>query len=211
MCKQQVTAVSCIDKKKIKVQLEEGEVFALYKGEARKMGIEEGAYITDTLYEEIHTLLYKRGKDRVLYLLKDSSKTTQEVRRKLQQGFYPPILIEQIIEFLSRYHYLDDSGYIQNYYEMWKRKKSKKEIQYTLLKKGLERQLIKEVLECIQEEEGSEGENDALRCQLYKKAKGKDLKNPKDRQRVIQYLMGKGFSYSDIALELERITQEPLS
>ncbi len=94
---------------------------------------------------------------------------------------------------------------------MWKRKKSKKEIQYTLLKKGLERQLIKEVLECIQEEEGSEGENDALRCQLYKKAKGKDLKNPKDRQRVIQYLMGKGFSYSDIALELERITQETLS
>lgn len=209
MYNQRIISVTDIDKKKIKIQLEGGEVFALYKGEARRMEIEEGAYITDALYEDIQMLLYKRGKDRALYMLKDSAKTTQEVRRKLQQGFYPPILIERIIEFLSRYHYLDDSGYIQNYYEMWKKKKSRKEIQYTLLKKGIENQLIKEVIESITDESGKEEENDALCCQFDKKAKGKDLKNPKDRQKIIQYLMGKGFTYSDIAAELEKRIREP--
>lgn len=208
MCKQQITSVSDIDKKKVKVQLEGGEVFALYKGEAGKMKIEEGAYITDSLYEEIQKLLYKRGKDRALYLLKDSAKSTQEVRRKLQQGYYPPLLIEQIIEFLSRYHYLDDSGYIQNYYEMWKKKKSRKEIQYALFKKGMESQFIKEVIEGIAEENSEEEENVALCWQLDKKARGKDLKNPKEQQKIIQYLMGKGFSYSDIAAELEKRQQE---
>lgn len=209
MYNQRIISVTDIDKKKIKIQLEGGEVFALYKGEARRMEIEEGAYISDVLYEDIQMLLYKRGKDRALYMLKDSAKTTQEVRRKLQQGFYPPILIERIIEFLSRYHYLDDSGYIQNYYEMWKKKKSRKEIQYTLLKKGIENQLIKEVIESITDESGKEEENDALCCQFDKKAKGKDLKNPKDRQKIIQYLMGKGFIYSDIAAELEKRIREP--
>lgn len=209
MYNQRIISVTDIDKKKIKIQLEGGEVFALYKGEARRMEIEEGAYISDALYEDIQMLLYKRGKDRALYMLKDSAKTTQEVRRKLQQGFYPPILIERIIEFLSRYHYLDDSGYIQNYYEMWKKKKSRKEIQYTLLKKGIENQLIKEVIESITDESGKEEENDALCCQFDKKAKGKDLKNPKDRQKIIQYLMGKGFIYSDIAAELEKRIREP--
>lgn len=209
MYNQRIISVTDIDKKKIKIQLEGGEVFALYKGEARRMEIEEGAYISDALYEDIQMLLYKRGKDRALYMLKDSAKTTQEVRRKLQQGFYPPILIERIIEFLSRYHYLDDSGYIQNYYEMWKKKKSRKEIQYTLLKKGIENQLIKEVIESITDESGKEEENDALCCQFDKKAKGKDLKNPKDRQKIIQYLMGKGFTYSDIAAELEKRIREP--
>lgn len=209
MYNQRIISVTDIDKKKIKIQLEGGEVFGLYKGEARRMEIEEGAYISDALYEDIQMLLYKRGKDRALYMLKDSAKTTQEVRRKLQQGFYPPILIERIIEFLSRYHYLDDSGYIQNYYEMWKKKKSRKEIQYTLLKKGIENQLIKEVIESITDESGKEEENEALCCQFDKKAKGKDLKNPKDRQKIIQYLMGKGFTYSDIAAELEKRIREP--
>ena len=68
---------------------------------------------------------------------------------------------------------------------------------------------MKEVIESIIEESDSEEEMDALCCQFNKKARGKDLKNPKERQKIIQYLMGKGFSYSDIAAELEKRIQEP--
>ena len=99
-----IVSITELNHKKSKITLQDGTVFALYKGEIRRLHLSEGMELVQEQVEEIyHEILRKRIKERALYLLKAADKTEYEIRTKLRQAFYPEELIDYAVDFLKQY------------------------------------------------------------------------------------------------------------
>ncbi len=194
-----IVEVVPLDKKREKIILESGEIFALYKGEVRRFQLENGAQIPmETIRQIYEEILKKRVKERSLYLLKSMDRTEWQIRRKLAQGYYPEQVIDYAIDFLKEYGYVDDRSYVQNYMNTYKNRKSQKEIRQKLREKGISAELLEEVAEEMTEETGEdEGEQVLIRQWLQKKGYRPDW-DRKEQNRLIAFLMRKGFSLDDI-------------
>ena len=143
----EIEAVIPFDKRRSKVLTDEGFVFVLYKGEIRIYGIEAGKELTKETYERIlQEVLFKRVKERVLYLLKSRDRTELEIRRKLKEGYYPEEAIEYALSFLKEYRFIDDEDYGRRYIRTYGEKKSKKQLEFELRGKGLEKETISRLL-----------------------------------------------------------------
>ena len=66
----QVMQISGLDKKRMRIFLEDGRSFVLYRGEVRRYSLEEGAELSAGQYEEICSeILKKRARRRTMHLL----------------------------------------------------------------------------------------------------------------------------------------------
>lgn len=150
----QVLTVTPLDKRRSKVLVDEGFAFVLYKGELSRYHIEEGCRLPEEVYKAIlEDILKKRARERALYLLKVSDRTEAEVRRKLREGCYPEEAIDSTLEFLKEYRFVDDLDYGRRYIHTYGNSRSRRRIQFDLMQKGLEKELVAMLLE---EEEVSE-------------------------------------------------------
>ena len=144
----QIVQISEIDKKRMRISLEDGRKFVLYKGEIRKLCLEEGGEISEEQYEEICSeILVKRARRRTMHLLEKMDRTEQQIRIKLQQGCYPEAVIDNAVTYVKGFHYLDDLRYAQNYVRSQKEKKSQRRIQMELLNKGIKKELAVQAIE----------------------------------------------------------------
>ena len=190
----QVTSVTPYDKRRVKVVLDEETAFLLYKGEARRYRIEQDGELEPEQYEEIlHEILFKRARERVVYLLKSSDKTEKEIRRKLAEGFYPQEAIDNAVSLVKKYHYIDDERYARSYVEQGSGKKSRRQIIYDLQRKGIEQETISELLEeCPVDEERQ------IREFLRKRRYPGSAATPEEKKKIAAALGRKGFSYETV-------------
>ena len=109
------TDITELDKKRCKVYLDGEFAFVLYKGELRDYGIKVGTEISDTIYDEIISVaLSKRCKLRAMNLLQKKDYTTRQLKDKLEEGLYHKELVDEAIEYVSSYKYLDDERYARD-------------------------------------------------------------------------------------------------
>ena len=184
---------------RIKVYVDEEPLFVLYKGEICRFHIEEGN-LDESVYNEIVELLYKRAKERSLYILESSLKTTKQIEDKLKAGFYPKEVIERVISFLKEYHFIDDYQYALSYIEYKGKSKSRKQILQDLFVKGISRELVETALE-----ESGFAEEDTLYTIALKRKNRYDLSDRKELQKFYQYLLGKGYSYGKVREVISRL------
>ena len=190
----QIEAIVPLDKRRSKVLTDENFAFVLYKGEMRAYGIEEGQQLPVEVYDRIlHEVLFKRAKERVLYLLKSRDKTELEIRRKLKEGCYPEEAIEYAVSFLKEYKFIDDDNYGRRYIRAYAEKKSRKQLEFELRGKGLDRETVGLLLE-----ECQVSEEEQIRRFLKKKGYEKGAVSPKEQGKLASALMRKGFSYDAI-------------
>ncbi len=190
----QVTAIVPIDKKRSKVLLDEDFAFVLYRGELKHYKIEEGHELSEETYRLImDEVLKKRARERALYLLKDSDKTEEQIRKKLKEGYYPEEAIDSAVDFLKEYRYIDDAEYGRKYIRSYADKRSRKRIRADLIEKGLERDLIDQLFE---EEDVSEDEQ--IRAFLQKKGYEYGVTSAADASKMKASLARKGYSYDAI-------------
>lgn len=196
-----VTEIVPMDKRRSKVILDEDFTLVLYRGELKKFGMEEGTSITEETYQKIiDDVLRKRARERVLYLLKSSDKTEQELRKKLKDGWYPQEVIDGTMDFLKTHRLINDESYGKRYVEYHSVKRSKRQIQYELQKKGLDKEMIHEIMEEQQVDEEAQ-----VRAYLKKKHfKEKEL-DAKERNKIMAALGRKGYSYETVARVMGRI------
>lgn len=202
--------ITAIDKKKSKVSLEDGETFALYRGELRRYGIEEGKELNETVVTEIYEeVLKKRARERSFYLLKSSDKTEGQIRTKLKQGYYPDVIIDDVIAFLKSYHYVDDFRYAQNYIYAYQGKKSLKIIRQELFAKGLSKTCVEEMMSELEMSEGKPDETKVIYDLLKKKryCYGSDWK---EQNKMIAFLLRKGFEMEDVLHCLKNPPEEEM-
>lgn len=196
-----ITQISEVDKKRMMIHTEEGVSFVLYKGEIRRFALQEGEEIASEVYEEIRTdILIKRARKRAMFLLEKMDRTESQLRNKLRQGFYGEDLIDDAIAYVKKYHYIDDNRYAQTYVRYQKERKSKRQIKMDLMQKGVDRGIIEQAIEAEYE---PESEQELILKWIEKRKYKIGESDIKEKQKMYQFLMRKGFRSEDILHVLE--------
>lgn len=191
-----ITQISEVDKKRMMIRTDEAVSFVLYKGEVRKLALKEGEELPAEVYEEIRSeILIKRARKRAMFLLEKMDRTESQLRDKLRQGFYAEDIIEDAISYVKGYHYIDDTRYARNYVRCQKERKSKRQIKTDLLQKGVDRDVIDSAMESEYE---AESEQELILKWIEKRHYSIENSDRKEKQKMYQFLMRKGFRSEDI-------------
>lgn len=193
-----VTGILEHSKGKYKIFLNDAFAFVLYKGDLRKYDISEGKELSDTDIDNIkNEVLIKRCRIRSLYLLKSRDYTEQSLRNKLKEGLYPMDVIDDSIEYVKSYRYIDDKRYAASFVRMHAQNDSRTKIAMKLKEKGVVAEYIEEAFAEYEDEYGNpEAE------QLHKLL-GKLCPNPSEldyagRQKLFARLYRRGYSLEAI-------------
>ena len=187
--------------KKCRIIIDDDIVVQLYKGEVRKLGIKADSQFSNESYNEMYNILNKRARERSLFLLKDMDKTEKQIRDKLKLGDYPEDIINNAIEFLKKYGYVDDIRYAKLYISSKQNSKSIKQIELELYKKGVNKENVSKVL--LEMDLSNE---EALNKLIEKIIKKYYLNDKTQYNKMCRYLLGKGFSYGEIQEALFKYT-----
>ena len=191
----QVVSVVPQDKKKLKICLDNGDSFILYRGEAAKLSLFEKELLDDTKYQQIMTgILGKRATKRAMHLLEQQERTEKQLRDKLAQNGYPTQCIDQAIDYVKFYHYVDDYRYATVYIRYHQEKESRQKLTQKLMMRGISREIINQALE----EEFVADECAQIKELLRKRRFDPDNADEATRRKTAQFLMRKGFKSRDI-------------
>ena len=137
----------------------------------------------------------KKAKIKALNLLERMDRTEAQLREKLLKAEFEPELVEQAVAYVKSYGYLDDERYVRNYIEYRKDQKSRRQLEQELqFRKGVSPELIRKVYEELEPAD----EKLLIRRQLEKKHYDPENCDEKQRQRLIAFLVRKGFRTGDI-------------
>lgn len=201
-----VTKVEMLTKIKYKVYLDEEFAFVLYKGELKRFGVTQGVELSEKIYQQIRTeIVLKRAKLRAMHLLTDTARSEKGLREKLRQGHYPEDIIEQSMDYVRSFGYLDDRKYAESFVLSRKESKSRKEIYAALLQKGVSAEQIQEVLDEVYAEEG---EQEAIRKLILKRHVDVLQANEEELHKLYGYLARKGFCYEEIRKAIEEMNAD---
>ena len=205
-----VTDIVELSKSRSKVYLDGEFAFVLYKGELRLYKLRKNEEVSDKIVEEIlHTLLPKRAKKRSLMLLQKKDYTEMELRRKLQECEYPQSAVDEAIDYVKSFRYIDDERYCRAYINCYSSKWSKQQITTKLMAKGIDKRLTHTVYdELLQDGELNCNEEELIRDILRKKHYDPNVSDAKKRQKLYQHLLYKGFSMEQIKHVLGEYTDD---
>lgn len=194
-----VTQTLEFDKKRVKVFIDGEFAFVLYKGELREYGITEGNEVEEsTLLEIRNTVLSKRCKLRAMNLLQKKDYTEKQLRDKLMEGLYPTDIISDAISYVKSYRYLDDERYANDYISYHMSTRSRTRIKQDLMNKGISGDIIENALESLYANEDPDIELEQVLVLLNKKHYDPDNTEYKEKQKLIAFLLRRGFPMSVI-------------
>lgn len=144
--------------------------------------------VFDSQFEEIE--YYKAM---VLNYIGYRMRSRKEISDYLRKKECPEAMISDILVFLEEYRFVDDRQFAENYRKDARQlqHRSRKEIVYQLRQKGIDPELISDVME----EESEEEEEAQLRKLVEKKLRASGTP---DLKKIAASLMRKGYSYSVI-------------
>ena len=171
----------------------------LYKGELSRYRLKENGELPAETFQEIFKeILVKRAKLRAMHLLTRMDYTEAELEKKLMKGEYTPQAVKIAMDYVRSYHYLDDERYVTRYLSTYQGRKSRRQMQFELERKGIPRELIRRGQEAMEDEEGCADETDMIRQLLEKRCRNPKEADEKEKRRHYGYLMRRGFTSSEI-------------
>ena len=194
-----VSDIEEFDKKRCKVFIDGEFAFVLYKGELKDYAMKVGSELSGAAYSEImNTLLAKRCKLRAMNLLQKKDYTEKQLRDKLKEGLYPGEIIDEAIAYVKSFRYLDDERFARDYIAYHMSIRSKNRIIQDLTSKGIDKEVIVSIIEELYAEGDSDVELEQIKKLLEKKHYVKDQADYKEKQKLMAFLLRKGFQMSEI-------------
>jgi regulatory protein len=194
-----VTNLIELNKSRTKVYIDNEFAFVLYKGELRLYHIKEGSPVLKEDYEKILTeVLPKRAKLRAMNLLMKKEYTVQELRKKLQNGDYPENIIDEALEYVASFRYIDDLRYATDYITAHEDSRSRRRIEQDLMKKGISKAVLEQAWDNWRDNGGSQNEAAMIKTLLDKRHYDPESADIKEQQKTYAFLMRKGFSADNI-------------
>lgn len=144
------------------------------------------------------------ARDYALKIVEFKDRTEKEIREKLSQKGYDEFIIEDEIEFLKSYGFINDSRYAERYTQdgINIKKWGKSRIKTELLRKGVEREIAENVIE----DAFYELDDDRLISEMQKRFNNCDFSNIKERRRIFNFYMRRGFSPEEIKGAMNRMS-----
>jgi regulatory protein len=197
-----INAITDLGGARAKVVLEDGNAFILYNKEIKEWRLVSGGELTKEDFQEIkEKVLLKRAKKRGLHLLEKYNRSEGNLRDKLKEGGYPYDVIEEAIDYIRSFGYLDDVNLARNIVESRMYQKSFKEIVATLKLKGIDRDIINQVMDKYYDQEY---EKEAIKFLMNKKRIVIESITYQEKNKFFNHLSRKGFSYDSIQGVLSR-------
>lgn len=191
----EIIEVTQLKNGRVRIRLEGGLSFLLYKREAARYAFEEGGYLTEEDWLEVRNeILVKRAKKRVMYLLQKQDRTEKQLRDKLRENGYSEDIIEEAIDYVMSYHYVDDERYAANYVHFNQERKSKTQLKVDLMQRGVSTEQIEQALE----EELTVTSEELIHRWLTKKHYDASTADDSARRKMYQFLLRKGFRADEI-------------
>ena len=131
-----------------------------------------------------------------LKLIEFRDRTEKELRGRLLEKGYDESVIEDELAFLKDYGYINDARYAEHFVNdaVNIKKWGKIRIRTELLRKGVQGELVDNIIEdAFCEENG-----DRLFEQMEKRFKNSDFSNIKERTRIFNFFMRRGFTPDEI-------------
>ena len=164
-----IVEVVPVTKTKYRVVTDEQLAFMLYKGELSRYRLKENGELSAEIFQEIfREILVKRAKLRAMHLLTRMDYTEAELEKKLMKGEYTPQAVKIAMDYVRSYHYLDDERYVARYLSAYQGRKSRRQMQFELERKGIPREMIQRRQEAMDDEEGCVDETNMIRQLLEK-------------------------------------------
>ena len=140
------------------------------------------------------------AKNKALNYISKRCKSVKEVREYLNKKGYLENVVDNVINFLTDYGYLNDEEY-QKMFINSNKYRGKKAIKYKLVQKGIDKDMADNAIEQI----GSQVE--VIEQLLKKYIKNKE--NSKENlSKAYRYLMGKGFESEEIISVINKYRSE---
>lgn len=201
-----ITDISEFSKAKYKIFIDEEFAFVLYKGELRQLKIKQGEEINKETYDRIvGEIIPARARSRAIHLLEKRPYTERDLREKLSEGLYPQDVIDETIEYLKGFKYIDDHAYAVLYIETYTGKKSMKRIMNDLMLKGVDKDIIREETERLKESGELEDEETLARKLLQKRGYDPEKADRKETASALRFLYSKGFSADTVSRVIREI------
>ncbi len=200
----EITDIAPLDKKRRKVYIDGQYAFPLYVSELRKYNIEAGAVLEENVYDAICSLLMRRVRERILYLIADYDRSEQNIRQKISMAGYRGSFVDDAIDSLKEYGYIDDLRFARYYAESMRDTKGRSAfaISRSLYEKGISRDVIDTVMGELDIDEDAQILK-VLSSKGYNEENIRQI-DDKERQKLISSFMRKGFSYDLISIYVRK-------
>ena len=152
---------------------------------------------------------YKKAAAKAMSLLLAQERTKKDLTDRLLGAGFSKEAANYALEYVMGYGYVDDLRFAENYLAFHRDKRSRKELRFKLLGKGVPPEVIDRAMEDYCEED----ERAAAAVRLEKRLKGKALSGmeKKEKEKIMAHLAGKGYPLPIIRqVMLEREQQEYL-
>lgn len=116
-----------------------------------------------------------------------------ELSKKMADHGFPTEIIQRVISDCQQYGYINDKEWLEgSIRSKLARHKGTHAIRYFLAQKGIPKEEIQQAMETVCPENAQQESIQKLLSTKYAKY---DLKNPKERQKIVVSLLRRGFSY----------------
>ncbi|MFV0466329.1 MAG: regulatory protein RecX [Lachnospiraceae bacterium] len=179
---------------------EEKEPLYLYYREFQMYELKSGEDLDPDIYDILlHQVLGKRVTKRAMHLLERKDYTEWQLRTKLLKNNYPKEAVDQAIEYVKEYQYVDDQRYAIHYVQLHQKAKNRRKIELDLKQRGISKDIIHSVIEA----EYSADEEEQIELLLKKRHFVAAVSNEAEFRRTYQFLMRRGYSGSVVLRKMK--------
>ncbi|MCI6018194.1 MAG: recombination regulator RecX [Clostridiales bacterium] len=190
----QITQIEWITKTKARIYLDEEAAFILKAADIKAYDLKEGHALSLEAYTDLYeNVLLKQARLKALNLLKMRDYSEFELHAKIQREFSSAALADSAVDYVKSYHYIDDMRYARNYVTYHAAGDSRRILIQKLRSKGISDDMINTVLD-----ENPADEKQQILDIITKKFGDYSQATPQKRQKILNFLLRKGYSYSDI-------------
>lgn len=147
-----ITEMEPISKTRTRVTINYDQTLVLSNKDILVYDLRQDGELEETVYREILEAQRSAALVRAGNLLKGVDYTRKGLTDKLVRAGYPEMIAGEVVTRLCDAHYLDDRRYAENYIRYHLQDRSLYRVRMDLLQKGIERDLLDEVLRGYEEE-----------------------------------------------------------
>lgn len=147
----------------------------------------------------------KKARDYALWLLSRQAYPSMKLKRKLLSKGYTQETVEQVLHYCIDRGYLCDLSWSESFVRVQQAKKyGPSTIRQKLYMQGISKDLVDQVLQEVPK--GLE----QIKYLLETRYRNKNLEDSKERQKVIQSLLRRGYEYQEICEVFSSISHQDL-
>jgi regulatory protein len=203
-----IERVSRKDEKNVSVYLDNGERLILSEDTFYNSGLRKGDEISEDRFSFfIEQNILHHIKQRALSFLARRFHSERELQIKLKSKSYDERLIKIVLNEMKEKSFIDDRVFANHFVEekLKKKKWGKNKIRAALFSKGVSASIIDDVMQTSESEDDQHKTALGLAKKKFENLKLRENDNIKIKQKIISFLLSRGFEYEVAAEAVNKI------